>query len=311
MLAPVGPAAKRLARFALLALLAFAATQWPHASSWAVPVATAPDPAVLEVKCVPLSIQSAGLSATAAGCSAAAGSGTRPQSGYSVEPHSSATADGGSDCQLDCERAGHAHLDVTALGIQTKESRCLNERLPDNNHAPEAVKEGCFKEQTSYTNHAPEDVVQFDKNFSADIDAATRFLHDLDRGLEVPWLLGDHRVAHPGVCNDAGSPSHTSTDVVAEVLGSTGTCATARHFSSFLQKSISLLLVFFSVSLRSLGALSFKAQATTSSRGHRLTQPTSISGLGGWDPGNAGRIASAATDSSRGAGFGPFAAPHG
>ena len=234
-------AAKRLAGFALLALLAFAATQWPHASSWAVPVATAPDSAVLEVKCVSLSIQSAGLSATAAGCSAAAGSGTRPQSGYSVEPHSSATADGGSDCQLDCEHAGHAHLDVTALGIQTKESRCLNERLPDNNHAPEAVKEGCFKEQTSYTNHAPEDVVQFHKNFSAarstteniqtplpsggdgaaassrpdccdakaiegrgyhsnssstptflvlnsDIDAATRFLHDLDRGLEVPWL---------------------------------------------------------------------------------------------------------------------------
>ena len=159
MLAPVGPAAKRLAGFALLALLAFAATQWPHASSWAVPVATAPDSAVLEVKCVSLSIQSAGLSATAAGCSAAAGSGTRPQSGYSVEPHSSATADGGSDCQLDCEHAGHAHLDVTALGIQTKESRCLNERLPGNNHAPEAVKEGCFKEQTSYTNHAPEDVV--------------------------------------------------------------------------------------------------------------------------------------------------------
>ena len=39
-------------------------------------------------------------------------------------------------------------------GVYTK-----NERLPDNNHAPEAVKEGCFKEQTSYTNHAPEDVV--------------------------------------------------------------------------------------------------------------------------------------------------------
>ena len=157
MLAPVGPAAKRLAGFALLALLAFAASQWPHVSSWAAPVATAADSAVLEVKCVPLSIQSTG--ATAAGCSAAAGSGTRPQSGYSVEPHSSATADGGSDCQLDCERAGHAHLDVTSLGIQTKESRRFKERLPDNNHAPEAVMEGCFKEQTSYTNHAPEDVV--------------------------------------------------------------------------------------------------------------------------------------------------------
>ena len=61
---------------------------------------------------------------------------------------------------------------------------------------------------------------------------------------------------------------------------------------------------FFSVLLRSLCALSFKAQATTSSRGHRLTQPTRISGLGGWDPGDAGRIASAATDSSRGAGGG-------
>ena len=33
---------------------------------------------------------------------------------------------------------------------------------------------------------------------NSDIDAATRFLHDLDHGLEVPWLLGDHRVAHPG-----------------------------------------------------------------------------------------------------------------
>ena len=226
----MGPsAAKRLAGFVLPAPLAFAATQWPHASSWAAPVATAADSAVLKAKCVPLSIQSAGLSATAAGCSAVAGSGTRPQSGYPVEPHPSAPADVGSDCQLDCER------------IQTKESRCFNERLPDNNHAPEAVKEGCFKEQTSYTNHAPEDVVQFDKNFSAarstteniltskpsgeaeaaassrpdccdakaiegrgyhsnssstptflvlnsDIDAATRFLHDLDRGLEVPWL---------------------------------------------------------------------------------------------------------------------------
>ena len=239
----MGPATKRLAGFSLLALLAFAATQWPHdVFSWAAPVATAADSAVLEVKCVPLSIQSADLSATAAGCSAAAGSGKRPQSGYSVEPHPSATADGGSDCQLDCERTGHAHLDVTSLGIQTKESH---------------------------------------------IDFA-----------------GDHRVAHPGVCNDAGSPSHTSTDVVAEVLGSTGYCATARHFSSLIPKSISLPLVFFSVLLRSLGALSFKAQATTSSRGHRLTQPTRISGLGGWDPGDAGRIASAATDSSRGAGGG-------
>ena len=159
MLPPVGAAAKRLAGFVLPAPLAFAATQWPHASSWAAPVATAADSAVLEVKCVPLSIQSTGLSATAAGCSAVAGSGTRPPSGYSVEPHSSATADGGSDCQLDCERAGHAHLDVTSLGIQTKESRRFKERLPENNHAPEAVKEGCFKEQTSYINHASEDVV--------------------------------------------------------------------------------------------------------------------------------------------------------
>ena len=207
MLAPVGPAAKRLAGFALLALLAFAATQWPHVFSWAAPVATAADSAVLEVKCVPLSIQSADLSATAAGCSAAAGSGKRPQSGYSVEPHPSATADGGSDCQLDCERAGHAHLDVTSLGIQTKESH---------------------------------------------IDFA-----------------GDHRVAHPGVCNDAGSPSHTSTDVVAEVLGSTGTCATARHFSSFFSKSISLPLVFFSVLLRSLGVHSH-------SRHKRLLLPEDI-----------------------------------
>ena len=51
-------------------------------------------------------------------------------------------------------------------------------------------------------------------------------------GQPVIDFAGDHRVAHPGVCNNAGSPSHTSTDVVAEVLGSTGTCATARHFSN-------------------------------------------------------------------------------
>ena len=349
MLPPVGAAAKRLAGFALLALLAFAATQWPQETSRAGPVAKAAVSAALEFKCVPLLTQPAGLPATAAGCSAAAGGGARPQSCYPVELHlSPSKAVVGSDCQRDGERVGHAQLGVASMDIQTykNEGRCFREQpsntrqkydkssMPDES-TPSGVDSGrvstapaaftkcrqagfaCVQELLAPHARAALGVLfaplrcrpGHAGHLVGLLSGPLRILsssecREVGPGQPVIDFAGDHRVAHPGVCNDAGSPSHTSTDVVAEVLGSTGTCATARHFSNFFSKSISLLLVFFSVLLRSLGALSFKAQATTSSRGHRLTQPTSISGLGGWDPGNAGRIASAATDSSRGAGGG-------
>ena len=105
-------------------------------------------------------------------------------------------------------------------------------------------------------------------------------------GLLVNDFAGDyyHQVAYTGVFEDANPTPHTSSDVVAELLGSTGTCAPAkRHFSSQnFQKYYYLLLVSFAV-LRYLDAPSFNCKSDHS-RGFRPGY-----GAEWWDPGDAGR----------------------